>query len=334
MRTTLVQATVENLPPVHHTLSVPLILVGHGSSGTSITSALLRRYLGVSFGTESQFIPRFARRLHQYGDLNDDANCRRLVRHLLKERWFERCRKFGFSTTEEAVMRDLRERSLRGVCDAVFSQFARHNHAQRWGDKTPEYTHHLPLIHGLFPDAQYLHVVRDGRDVALSIFSKGWGAKNVIMAALEWREAIESVQRLAAQLPAAQFHELRYEDLLSDPVAAVDRLVEFLRIDDASGALREVLHENLPRELKSSNFDKWKKSFSARQQCAFDGVAGDLLSRYGYETRSTAARNVGPLERLWWRACSRLGQYCHADYWQDNLYKLKVRTRDLMWRLG
>ncbi|MDH3718324.1 MAG: sulfotransferase, partial [Planctomycetota bacterium] len=147
---------------VVHKSRVPIQVIGYGSSGTSIFCQLLREKLGVGIGTESQFVVRYYHALSEYGDLDDDRNLQRLIADLSRERWFERNEKFGFSCSEEQIFNDVKQRTYRGVLDAVFSQLANHLNAERWGDKTPDYVHDLPVLWELFPDAKYIHVVRDG----------------------------------------------------------------------------------------------------------------------------------------------------------------------------
>src|SRR5262245_21206595 len=129
-------STAENgasAPSVNHLELSPVMIVGHGSSGTSITGAMIREHLRVSFGTETQFIPRYYYRLGRYGDLAVDANLKRLIADILNERWFVRCRKFGFETHLDAVFADVTQRSYRGVLDSIFRQLALHNRMGRWG---------------------------------------------------------------------------------------------------------------------------------------------------------------------------------------------------------
>lgn len=316
---------------VHHQSLAPVFIIGHGSSGTSILSRLLREQLKISFGTESQFIVRYARRLAAYGDLRQRANLERLVSHIATERWFERCQsKFGFRTSPEAIVADILEPTYAGVLDAIFSQLARHMGTLRWGDKTPDYVHDLDVLGSLFPQGRYLHLVRDGRDVALSVMGRFWGAKNIFMAAWEWREALEQCEAFAASMPAAQVLTIRYEDLLAEPAATFDRLLPFLQIE-ADPALRAYLADELPRLLKRDNHDKWRKHWGEREQASFERVAGSALARHGYsvDTPAAAPRPTW-LESCYWRMDNELRKLTFAGYWQDNLYKLSMRSRDAM----
>ncbi len=223
---------------LYHMRSTPVHIIGHARSGTSILVDVLRRYLNISFGTESQFIIRFEKKLAQYGDLRSEGNIKRLIRDVAQERCFQRWHKFdGFVLDAEQIFHDLPERSYRGVLEAAFMQLAQHRGMNRWGDKTPEYVFHLPVLYHLLPDAQYIHIVRDGRDVALSIFQQEFGAKNVYKAAIDWRQQRQLVHHFAQTLPPEQFVEIRYEDFLGATDETFRQLVDFLDIEIDTSSL-------------------------------------------------------------------------------------------------
>ncbi len=98
----------------------------------------------------------------------------------------------------------------------------------RWAEKDPTYTLHLPFIDELFPDALYVHLLRDGHDVVAS-FRDRWGYVSAARAARgEWARYVTTARDLGARLPAGRYLELRYEDLVADPAAQGRRLFEFL----------------------------------------------------------------------------------------------------------
>jgi hypothetical protein len=296
---------------VEHHSTVPVLIVGH------------------------QFIARYYKRLGQYGDLNRDENLRRLIGDLLTERWFERCRaKWGFEPSVEAIFRSVEQRTFRGVLDAIFLDLARHNQmACRWGDKTPEYTHDLDVLGKLFPEAKYVHLVRDGRDVALSVMGRYWGPKNVFSAAHEWRESVAQIDDFFRDHPELQTLEITYEQLLRDPVDTFRELIKFLEIDNRGGALLDSLATDLQRDLMSTNFDKWRRDLSPEQRTLFERVAGDLLRRHGYETLDSipATSEFPAWEQFYWNCDNRLRKWTYGEYWRDNWYKVRLRTRDV-WR--
>jgi hypothetical protein len=314
---------------VRHLRSTPVQIIGHARSGTSILADVLRRYLQISFGTESQYIFRFARKLSHYGDLSNEPNIRRLIADVCQERCFRRWRKYdAFVIDPEQVFRDLPSRTYRGVIESTFVQLARHSGMTRWGDKTPEYVLDLPGLFALFPDAQYVHIVRDGRDVALSILEQGFGAKNVYRAATDWRHQITLVQTFAATLPPEQYLEIRYEDFLGDTPRTFERLMAFLGVDIAPADVAR-LTRDLLQELKTGNFNKWRDRLSPAEQRLYERIAGDVLAHYGYDTTLHERQPLGLAQRCYWTVDDRIRQWLMPAYWSDNVYKAGVRLRAL-----
>ncbi len=315
---------------LHHTQSAPVHIIGHARSGTSILADVLRRYLHISFGTESQFIVRFDKNLAQYGDLHDEGNIKRLIRDVAQERCFQRWHKFdAFVLDPTQLFRDLPERSYRGVLEAAFMQLARHSGMTRWGDKTPEYVYHLPVLYRLWPDAQYIHIVRDGRDVALSIFQQEFGAKNVYKAASDWREQMLLVRDFSQCMPPEQFLEIRYEDFLGSTGETFRKLADFLGVDiNATGF--EPLTAALQQEIKADNFNKWRQGLTVPQQRLYEQIAGDVLSGYGYETAHCEAQPMGVAQHWYWTLDDKFRHWIMPAYWRDNVYKASLRLWSLL----
>ena len=216
----------------------PVFVVGHARSGTSILTILIRKHLEIAFGTESQFIVRLAKAADRCGDLRNDAVRRRFIDALSRERFFARTRKnYGFAFDVQTAVNSSTGGKYRDVLNAVFSQLATHMQFTRWGDKTPEYALHLPLLYRMFPEARFVNVVRDGRDVALSIFETQFGAKNLYVAACDWRRSLDAVESFRLSQPNAHLLDVRYEDLLMAPEQVFSTLIRFLDIEDEDGGL-------------------------------------------------------------------------------------------------
>ena len=317
-----------------HTRTSPVFVIGFPRSGTSLTCRLLRRYLKVSFGTESQFIIRYLRRLPQFGDLTQEANVRRLLYEIGTERFFARSRhNWGFEFDVEKAIRTLPAPTYAGVLHSIFGQLAEHNGMVRWGDKTPAYNSNLNELRQLFPDAQFIHVVRDGRDVSLSIRTESFGAKNACEAADGWSRALESIQAFSRDLPRDQDFEVRYEDLIEQPPQTLSALRDFLGIEDHAGTLSDYVASHIGEEIQSGNSGKWCQALPLREVERFEGVAGDMLVHFGYHLAYQGrARPVSGLERKFWRLRGRTDRWLMRRYWTDNFYKLKVRARSFVCR--
>lgn len=311
--------------------SSPVMVIGHGSSGTSLMVGLLRKYFDIAIGTESQFIMRYYRRLDRYGDLSSTRNLRRLVRHILNERWFERCKRFGFETNVEDICQRIQQKSYAGVLNAVFSEFAEQVGCRRWGDKTPEYIHDLDVLHELFSEAKYIYVVRDGRDVALSLMNRHFGANNVFLAAHHWRSAVEKGDAFADRLDRSKLMAIKYEDLLSEPAGTLENVARFLGVNDRSGEVISRIRDCVSSDVQSTNFDKWKMQMSEEQVRQFEEIACERLIHHGYETNVRTQRpEPHLLETAWWRVDDRVRRLVSKKYWFDNAYKAKLRLQTLV----
>ncbi len=318
-------------PAVVHQSLAPVHVIGHARSGTSVFVRMLRKYLRIGFGTESQFIIRFYENLSRYGDLADDSSRRRLVEDICQERWFERCdhRFGGFETSPDEILADVATPSYAGVLDAVFRQLAKQMRMERWGDKTPEYIDHLPVLFELFPDARFIHVVRDGRDVALSGFEQPFGEKNVFTAARAWKAAMDKVQAFAGSIPQRQFLEVRYEDFLAEPGDCFEKLIEFLEIDPQDGQLAKAITESVRGELKVGNTEKWRRRLSERQIQRFDRLAADALSHYGYAVSVDSAQPGNRLVNSYWQCDDFIRRVSHPGFLQNAAYRARLRVRDV-----
>jgi hypothetical protein len=156
---------------------------------------------------------------------------------------------------------------------------------------------HLDLLDRVFPGAQYVHIVRDGRDAGLSFMAMTRKPRfnlsrprRLAEFACAWRLEVESAQRFGARLGPDRYRELRYEDLVAEPEAKMHELCGFLGLDFEPGQLeyhRDVDAARLqdhPRlaEPPRSDLRRWRDEMGADDQELFESIAGGLLSGLGY----------------------------------------------------
>jgi hypothetical protein len=151
------------------------------------------------------------------------------------------------------------------------------------GIKLPPITMHLDLVTRMFPNCKVIHVVRDGRDVALStIKAPKFGACNLYTAALAWSGELRLARQQARQyLREDQYLEVQYERLLQEPLAQVERILRFVGWSQTPEAL-EAFRKDFESLAKTTNYDKWRKALSKRQINLFETLAGETLQDYGY----------------------------------------------------
>ena len=290
-------------------MSAPLIVLGVSRSGTTLLRVILDRSPGLAIPDESFFVPLLARR---HGKTIDAES---FLEDLAR---IPTIRDWGVAVADVAP----RIRSGMPTGDAVaaiFETYAAAAGKPRWGDKTPMYMRHLPLLARLFPDAQYVHLIRDGRDAALSFlqmpegtFTRTWAHPTTpAQFACLWRKEVADARALGRRLGAGRYHEVRYEELVASPEDVVRGICAFASIPfepamlDYTGAVDVSAKPHQQRLLTppTSGVRSWREDMEAADVEAFEAVAGDLLAELGYETAIRA--HGGPrqtLERGWYDA--------------------------------
>jgi hypothetical protein len=165
------------------------------------------------------------------------------------------------------------------------------------GDQTPNYVLALPLLEQLFPDAFYVHVVRDPRDVVASILPLPFGAQSVGVAASDWNECVAGWWAAERRIPPERRCEVRYEDLVSNPVTTLERLAAALGSaaldpatvaslpNDAHGlASLAPHHERLAQPIDGGSVGRHRRDLSPRDRALVEAITYSGLTTYRYDT--------------------------------------------------
>lgn len=184
---------------------------------------------------------------------------------------------------------------LRQLCDRIFLPFLEASSgSSRVAERTPEHVTCLDVIGEIYPDASVVHVVRDGRDVARSLMAQSWESApgSIEDAAAEWRHAVEAGE--AAGRDLAHYRTIHYEHMLAEPRKYVMDLYAWLGLDASDAVVDSALMESEVRFNEDPGSPdvaagKWRESFTVDDLEAFMSVAGDTLSRLGYDTTAEAA---------------------------------------------
>jgi hypothetical protein len=272
----------------------PVFIVGCPRSGTTLLRDLLRSHPNLTFPDESHFIGRFYK---AYGDPSSDEEAWKLACRILRT---PRIASWGIHLEKREIAGC---RSFSDVARRVFEAWARKEGKPRWGGKTPHYVLEIPVLHQLFPDARVIHIIRDGRDVALSWLKTRYEPQNLYKAACMWRKMVSQGRSDGSHLPTAAYLELRYEALLAEPEKIMRQVCEFV----GEPFVPEVLSPNRTQSsVSDSVFDeavigkntgKWKSSMSRSERALFESVAGSLLDELGYPVEAVGKR-LSLTERL------------------------------------
>lgn len=170
------------------------------------------------------------------------------------------------------------------------------------GSKTPQFTENMDSLHCLFPDAQFIIVVRDVRDIALS-FQKKWG-KDMLWSADKWNRRMCLARKVSRQFPE-QVLFVKFEDLLDRTEGMLREVCCFLSLEFSERMLRH--HEftglrdgkiNYGQPLKSGNKQKWREQMRPSTVRRIEEVAWQGLKQFGYDVAFTEEpRSFGALDR-------------------------------------
>jgi hypothetical protein len=281
-------------------MAPPFFLVGNDRSGTTMLRLILDRG-PVAIPPESMFLVDFAP-VRRRG-LRDREAAERLLRAVWNH---PRVRLWGLPVNPPALPRDLpHEDAYRFCVSAPFEVYAAAQGKDRWGDKTPLYLRRLDELDAVWPEARYVVLVRDGRDVALSLVHVPFGANNVWAAARWWAEGIRLGLAAEQRFPGRVI-TLRYEDLVAEPETHVRRICDFLELPyDAAMLAIELTEQDkvLPEQagwftnvwagINASAVGKWRHEMTPAERRLFAGVAGRELEQLGYEVEEPAVRLGG-----------------------------------------
>jgi len=270
----------------------PLFIVACDRSGTTMLRLILDRSPDIAIPTESMILVDVANVRARYGALDSDAAFDRLAADVWRHPKVREWRLPGGPPRRAGRTGDA---AYRAALEAPFRAYAAVHGKPGWGDKTPFYVAHVAEIKRVFPEARVLNLVRDGRDVALSLLRVPFGPANVWAAAHTWRAAVEAGERAAARY-GEDVMTVRYEDLVADPAAVVPAICAFAGIayEPAMLAIEESAAERLARGqegwfqalfagINAGSVGRWRGEMSPAQRATFAAVAGDALRRHGYD---------------------------------------------------
>lgn len=286
----------------------PLLIMGSPRSGTTFLSQMVNRFFDIHVCRDNGTMLRFHKNLRHYLPLERDDNLKRLISHLYADHYFRtRLRDRGLTLSEEALMAAVRARTYGGLVDAIFSSVAASHDKSSWGYKRASFATEAHRIDDLFPEARFVHIIRDARDVALSMRA----AKDSLLertwhfAAVDWTEHIRAGQELGRRMGHERYLEVRYETFMAQPA---ETLVEVLHFSSGVTSDTEVRAQRIRKEIgvlvKPHNTEKWRKALPSSGVTQIERVAGATLSQLGYPVLNpnSVGQPIGLLERLWLQA--------------------------------
>jgi hypothetical protein len=271
----------------------PIFIVGCPRSGTTLLQLMLHAHPRIAIPPENRFVlPAYYQR-ELWGDLTDPDRRRAFGEWLVSRPGH----KFGdLGLDPEAMLAELTAAppTLGSLIGTVLRAYARSHGKPRWGDKRPTYVRYLPDLMRLFPDAQFVHLIRDGRDCVGSLKQMSWWKYDIAYAINTWARAVDNGHEAARRMPAGSYYELQYEHLVAAPAAELQSLCSFLDEPYDSSMIRphEIAsvtprrkkhHARTQQAIDDKAVRSWQTRLSTEEAQLAEYVLGSRLKAYGYE---------------------------------------------------
>ncbi len=278
----------------------PIFIIATPRSGTTLLTALLHAHRSIAMPPETRFLQVVYRERESFGDLRVAANRRRVAERITAKNTMFGDLRLDRRQVIEAVTNA--PPTLGSLFGTVWQEFARSRGKRRWGEKRPGYWREPKTILRLFPDAQIIHLVRDPRACAASLSRVAWWEGGVPRSAAVWHMSNRDLDRLGRNLPADQYHRLRYEDLFTDQPGELRRLCDFLgeEFDEAmishADAARDIVparkqwHRLVAGPLDATRVEAWRRDLSPTEIGLVELIGRREMVRHGYAPSDVAFR--------------------------------------------
>jgi hypothetical protein len=289
--------------------------MGCHRSGTNLLYDMLLSSGG--FAIYRGFLPIYKILIPRFGSMENRASREKILETWLRSKGFRRT---GLNA-EQLSQRILNEcRNGGNFIRVVMDSVAQSQQAQRWAVYDPDNVLHVERVKRDIPNALFVHIIRDGRDIALSLKKMGGFAPlpwdrgqtdSLVATALYWEWMIHR-GRTAGHKFAADYIEIRYEDLLTKPQETLAKLGGFIdhdlnydqiqraglgRLSETNSSFRE---EGAKEKLNP--LGRWKERLSHEDVAAIEATVGGCLEENGYELSLPPAERSRSLRQTWMRA--------------------------------
>jgi hypothetical protein len=253
----------------------PIFILGCPRSGGTLLRRMLRAHPRIAIPPETRLLLDAYEHRGAYGDLRRLANRQALAEWIVAGAG-TRFGDLGLDARTVAAEIVAGPPTLGSALEIAWRAYARRLGKPRWGDKRPGYVQHLDALLRLFPEAQLVHMIRDGRDCVADLKNTSWWRMGVYHAIATWTQAIDAGGAAAGRLPASAYTEVRYERLVADPEGELRSLCAFLEEEYAPSMAAE-----RPCAGPATPLEPWE-----RELC--ETVMAERLLELGYEAASSA----------------------------------------------
>jgi Sulfotransferase family len=311
----------------------PIFVLGCPRSGTTLSQLMLHAHPRIAIPPETRFLLTAYSSRNDFGDLREETSRRALAGSIVgkRETLF-----YDLGLDPQDIVEEIAAGppTLGSALGTVFRAYARRFGKPRWGDKRPGYYQHIPELLRLFPEAQIVHMIRDGRDCVASLKAMPWFKQDIYAAIATWMEAIDCGRRAAGRLAAGAYFEVRYERLAAHSAEQLSALCAFLgeeydpamtepyKIADMAVPKRATWHAGTRTKVTPALCGSWRHRLEPWEISLCETIMGSRLRALGYELSGAQRSSAAHLTRFARVAALRRGA-AYKRAIRDRLQRLR-----------
>ena len=300
-------------------LQNPVFLVGCPRSGTTLLQQILDAHSAIAIAPETHFIRKFWHKKEAYGDLKTDANYENLVNDIIALPEFD---EMNLKADHFKQLAWKGERCYASIFSLWLTEFANLRRVNIVGEKTPNHLLYMQTLQKFFPDARFIHIIRDPRAVVNSWRTVPWSTGTVKDDARVWQRYINTAKN---KPPASgSLLSLTYEQLVTAPEVTLKKICEFLAVPfelsmlqyhnketKLVNAVREPWKQNSTQPVNNSSLTRWQKKLTPEMIADIEAVAWVEMRRLGYSCQTQPGQLLiksaqTQIEHYWKRIQRRL----------------------------
>ncbi|WP_299782614.1 sulfotransferase [uncultured Formosa sp.] len=271
-------------------------IIGTQRSGSNLLRVMLNQIQEIDAPHPPHILQRFYPLLSKYGDLNDELNFLRLIDDICKLIESNPVPWEGLKLDSNSVKQQCKSNTLLEIFRVIYSLKATHSKASYWCCKSMSNINYVEQFEASGIQPLYIHLYRDGRDVALSFKKAIVGPKHIYHLANKWKAEQDLCLKLKRTIHSSRFFSICYEDLIEHPEAVLNQLCLFLKIpfnnamltyynsdESKKTASSGKMWKNISHPILKHNSNKFLNEMNADDLLLFESISGSTLTMLNYK---------------------------------------------------
>ena len=269
----------------------PIFIVSSPRSGSTLLRLILDAHPRLAVPPPAWLFHYIYPYLYSYGDLKIEDNLRALVGDALET---PTIKEWPLQPNVDEVVAEMNEPNFSELFGSLHRLYGRPLGKARWGEKSPRDSFYMAEIKSLYPDAQFIHILRDGRDVAIDLSESILWPNTLYSGAMMWKDFVLAIEDFAKELDVNSYLAVRYDELCANSEAVLRQICEFLGEEFREEMLAHYetqstkdwgqapVHSKTTRPINTDFVDMYKTRIGNRDRRVLEGVIGDTLKKFDY----------------------------------------------------